>query len=74
MKKEKSKKRLNKYIRFTGIGFQIGITMYLAAYFGEWLDHYFSMKEKVFTLLLIIVSLAATIWSITVQLKDIDKD
>ena len=74
MSSQKPKRQLNKYIRFTGIAFQLGITMYLAAYFGDWLDRYFQMKEKIFTLILIILGLVGTIWSITVQLKNIDKE
>ena len=74
MKKRKPEKRLNKYIRFSGIAFQLGVAMYLAAYFGKKLDAYFSLEKHFFTLGLIIFTLVLSIWSITIQLKKIEED
>ncbi len=71
---KKPRRQLNKYAHFTGIAFQLGATIFLAAYVGDWLDQYFQMKEKIFTLILILLGLVGTIWSITIQLKNIDKD
>lgn len=72
MNNQKRKKPLNTYIRFTSIGFQLGATIYFAAYIGKWLDAKFETEKKVFTLLLILISLVVSIWNITRQLKNMD--
>ena len=72
MNNPKRKKPLNTYIRFTSIGFQLGATIYFAAYIGKWLDTKFETEKKVFTLLLILISLVVSIWNITRQLKNMD--
>ena len=74
MSNQKKKKPLNKYLRFTSIGFQLGATIYVAAYLGKWLDQKFEMEKKVFTLILILAALIVSIWSIIQQLKQIDND
>ena len=74
MNNQKQKKHLLKYARFSGIAFQLGATIYLAAYVGKWLDNKFLMEKKIFTLTLIVVGLIATIWSINKQLIKINKE
>ncbi len=71
---KKSKKPLNKYIRFTSIGFQLGATIYLAVYLGEKLDNHFLMEKKLFTLGFILIGLIASIWSIVKQLEKINNE
>lgn len=74
MSNENPKKPLNKYIRFSGIAFQLGATIYLAAYLGKWLDTKYSTDKKWFTMGLILVAMIVSIWNIARQLKEIDKD
>ena len=74
MNSQKPKKQLNKYVRFTGIAFQLGATIYLAAYVGKWLDDKFLMQKKIFTLVLILIGLIASIWSIVKQLSKINNE
>jgi len=74
MNSQKPKKQLNKYVRFSGIAFQLGATIYLAAYLGKWLDNKFLMQKKIFTLVLVIFALVVSIWSIVKQLNKINDD
>ena len=74
MNNQKQKRSLNKYVRFTGIAFQLGATIYLAAYIGKWLDTKFLMEKKIFTLVLILIGLIASIWSIVKQLDKINNE
>ena len=71
---KKPKKQLNKYIRFTSIAFQLGATIYLAAYFGKRLDNHFLMEKKLFTLGFVLIALIASIWSIVKQLNKINNE
>ncbi|WP_139957465.1 AtpZ/AtpI family protein [Flavicella sediminum] len=68
------KKPLNKFIRLSGVGIQMGVTIYLASYVGKKLDVYYGMEKKVFTLGLILFAFIASIYSILAQLKKIQDD
>ncbi|WP_298364626.1 AtpZ/AtpI family protein [uncultured Lutibacter sp.] len=72
MEKVPKKKQLNKYIQLTGIAFQMGATIYVAAYLGRKLDEYFQNEKKICTLILILLGLAASIWNVLRQLKKIN--
>ncbi|NLP57224.1 AtpZ/AtpI family protein [Lutibacter sp. B1] len=72
MDKPKKKKQLNKYIQLTGLAFQMGATIYLGAYFGKWLDAHFQTSKKTFTIILTLLALLISIWSVVSQLKKIN--
>ena len=73
MEKTPKKGQLNKYLQLTSIAFQMGATIYLAAYFGKKLDIYFQNEKKIFTLLLVLLGLAVSIWNVLRQLKKINQ-
>lgn len=71
MDKPKKKKQLHKYMALSGVAFQMGITIYLGAYFGKKLDIHFE-TGKTFTLILTLLALGASLWSVLAQLKRIN--
>lgn len=71
--KTPQKKPLNKYIRLSGVGLQLGITIYVASYFGKKLDVYFGFENAI-TLSLILFSFVISMYSILLQLKKIQDD
>ena len=72
MNKPQKKKQLNRYIRLTGVAFQMGITIYLGAYFGKWLDAHFQTSTKIFTIIGTLLAMVVSIWSVLIQLKKIN--
>ncbi len=68
---QKKKKQLHKFIRFSGVGVQMGVTMYLAAYFGKKLDAYYGHEKKIITLVFVVVGLVASLYSLLAQVKKI---
>ena len=73
MEKPKKKKQLNKFLQLTGVGLQMGITIYLGAYFGKRLDTYFETSGKTYTIILTLVALVSSLYSIIQQLKKINE-
>ena len=71
MTKPKKKNQLHKFAQLSGVAFQMGITIFLGAYFGKKLDAYFE-TNKVYTLILTLVALALSIYSVLLQLKKIN--
>lgn len=72
MSNKKSKKPLNKYIRLTGIGLQMGITIYLAAYLGKWLDLKYPNENDIYTIILTLLGVVLSFYSLLKQIKNID--
>jgi membrane protein DedA with SNARE-associated domain len=73
MENPNKKKQLNKYLQLTSIAFQMGITIYLGAYFGKKLDAYFMTEKKTFTIILTLVAMLISLWSVLAQLKKINE-
>ena len=67
------KEPLNKFIRLTGVGLQMGITIYFAAYFGKKIDAHYQFEKQYFTFILIIIGFVASLVSLLVQLKKINE-
>ncbi|MEE4000049.1 AtpZ/AtpI family protein [Tenacibaculum sp. FZY0031] len=65
MSKDSKKKPLNKYIRFTGIALQMGLTIYLGSLLGEWLDQKYpndnQLYVKICTLTAVFISMYSVI-------------
>ena len=72
MAQKKPKKRLNKYIVLTGIGLQMGITIYLAAQLGKWLDANYS-ESNTYTIVLTLLGIALSFYSLLRQLKNLEE-
>jgi|UniRef100_UPI0040485DD7 membrane protein DedA with SNARE-associated domain len=73
MQNQPRKKPLNKFVRLTGIGLQMGITIYLAAYFGKRIDAHYQFEKKYATLGLILFAFIGSLYSLLVQLKKINE-
>lgn len=67
------KKPLNKFIRLSGVGLQMGITIYVAAYFGKQIDAHYQFEKKYITLILILFAFIGTLISLMAQLKKINE-
>lgn len=71
MTNPKKQNQLHKYLALTGVAFQMGITIYLGAFFGKKLDIHFN-SNKTFTLILTLLALLISLWSVLSQLKRIN--
>ena len=69
---KKPKKQLNRYIVLSGIGLQMGVTIYLFAYAGKWLDARYT-ESKVFTIVLTLAGVGLSLYSMLRQLKNLDQ-
>ena len=71
MTEKKPKKRLNKYVALTGIGLQMGITIYLAVQLGKWLDAKYT-ESNTYTIVLTLLGIILSFYSLLRQLKNIE--
>ncbi len=73
MTNQKPKKPLNKYIRLTGVGLQMGITIYLFVYLGKWLDVKYPNENEIFTIIFTLLGIVVSFYSLLRQVKSINK-
>ncbi len=73
MTNQKPKKQLNKYIRLTGVGLQMGVTIYLFVYLGKWLDGKYPNENDLYTMFLTLLGIVVSFYSLLRQVKSINK-
>jgi uncharacterized membrane protein YfcA len=67
-------KEKNKFIVLTGVAIQMGVTIFLGAYFGKMLDEKYPSDKKWFTMSLTILAVFISLYNILNQLKKINKE
>ncbi len=72
-KKNKRRVKLRKYAHLSGVGIQMGVTIYLASYLGKWLDEYFATGNNTYTLIVTMIGVVISFISLLAQLKRINK-
>lgn len=74
-KRPKSKKKQrNRFLALTSLPFQMGVTIYLGAYFGKYLDQKYLTQKPWFTFSCVFVALIISLYSIVQQLNKINRD
>ena len=66
-------KQSKKFLVLTGIAIQMGVTVFLGAYLGKYIDMKYSFSKKWFTMLFTILSIGISIYFILRQLKRINE-
>ena len=66
-------KQSKKFLVLTGIAIQMGVTVFLGAYLGKYLDMKYSFSKKWFTMLFTILSIGVSIYFLLRQLKRINE-
>lgn len=70
MRKSSPKRKGNMYVRFSSIGIQMGLIIFLCTWFGVYLDELYSNKTPWFTLAL---SLIGVIGSMVLIIRSVTK-
>ncbi|MBP1838576.1 AtpZ/AtpI family protein [Formosa algae] len=65
------KKQLNKYIRFTTMALQMGLTIYLGSVLGEWLDVKFENEDQLYFKIVTLVAVFIAMFSVIRQVLNI---
>jgi len=70
---KKEKNQFLKYLSLIGIAAQMGITIYLGAYFGKKLDGIYPNEKNYFTILLTLLGVVVSLFVIIKQLNRINQ-
>lgn len=74
MRKNSKNKRLNNYIRFTSIAFQMGLTIYLGNLLGEWLDSFYLKENQFYAKVCTLIAVFIAMLSVIIQVSKISKE
>lgn len=74
MNKPKKKNQLHKYIQFSGIAFQMGITIGACAFFGVWLDKKFPNNYSAYTIVFSLIGVFGSLYSVIKQIQNLNKE
>ena len=66
-------KQSKKFLVLTGIAIQMGVTVFLGAYLGKYLDMKYYFSKKWFTMLFTILSIGISIYFLLRQIKRINE-
>jgi len=67
----KKKPKLNAFAKYSGIAFQMGITIYLGSLLGQWLDEKYENQDELFSK---VVTLLAVFLSMYLVIKQVVRD
>jgi len=71
--KKKKKGPKNRFLRLSGIGAQMGVTIFLGAYLGRWLDEKYPSDKKWWTIGLTIFAVAVALYSVLKQVNRLNE-
>jgi uncharacterized membrane protein YfcA len=64
----------NRYLELMGIAAQMGITIFLGAYLGKWLDTRYPSGKKWFTIACTLLSVAIALYMVLKQVNKLNED
>jgi len=64
---QKTKERLNTFAQFSGVGFQMLVTIGLGVFAGVKLDEYYPNQYSAFTIILSLAAIAISLYSVIKQ-------
>ena len=71
-KENKPKKKQPRFLALTGIAFQMGITIYLFATLGKFLDKKYSVEENYWTIGLTLAGVALSFYNLLRQVNKLN--
>lgn len=73
-KQKKENTTFRKFLKFSGIGVQLGVMMFLASKLGNLVDEYYQFKKPWITLLFIILALVIFVMNLMRQLNKLNNE
>ena len=72
-KRKRPPRQLLKFASLSGVGVQMGVTIYLGVFIGEKLDSHFNSESRIYTVIFTLLALAISLYSVIKQLDKIGK-
>ncbi|WP_340076137.1 AtpZ/AtpI family protein [Leptobacterium sp. I13] len=73
MSGQKPKKPYNKFLILTGVALQMGLTIYLMAYLGKWLDENYNAGNKRYIIIFTLLGVGIALFNVVRQTNKLNK-
>lgn len=74
MEKKEPKRKVSKFIQFSGAGIQLGATIYLGSVLGEWLDDNHPKENVSWKSVITLIAVFVAMTSLIIQVIRLSKD
>ena len=74
MKKPNKSKRSNRYLVLSSAGLQMGVTIYLGAYLGKWLDEKSPLDKNWYTIICTLSAVVLALWKLLRQVNKLNEE
>ncbi len=64
----------NRYLELMGIAAQMGLTIFLGAYAGKWLDEKYPSEKRWFTIICTLSAVALALYMVLKQVNKLNED
>ena len=71
---QEPKRNFSKFARLSGIGVQMGATIFLGAYLGRYLDQKYPMDKKWFTIGLTLLAVGVSLYNVLRQVNKMNEE
>ena len=71
---QEPKRNFSKFARLSGIGVQMGATIFLGAYLGRYLDQKYPMDKKWFTIGLTLLAVGLSLYNVLRQVNKMNEE
>ena len=71
---EEPKRNFSKIARLSGIGIQMGATIFLGAYIGKFLDEKYPSEKKWFTIVFTLLTVVLSLYNVLRQVNKINDE
>jgi F0F1-type ATP synthase assembly protein I len=70
----KKRDKIPRFARLSGVGLQMGVTIFLGAYLGKYLDEKFPSEKKWFTIICTLLFVVISLYNVLRQVNQINKE
>lgn len=70
----KKKKQISTYLKFSNIAIQMGVLITLGAYSGNWLDEKQNNQKPIWTLILVLLTIFASLFHVIREVIKMSKE
>lgn len=67
-KPEIPEKRINSYLRYSGLAFQLAAVVFVGIFVGKWIDEKMGMAKPIFTMLLVLILFGGYMYKLYIEL------
>ncbi|MFZ1749973.1 MAG: AtpZ/AtpI family protein [Saprospiraceae bacterium] len=66
---QKPKRKVNSYLKYSGLAFQLAAVVFIGIFAGKWLDKTLNMSKPIFTMSLVLILFSGYMYKLYIELN-----